>query len=194
MCNFTAFYEQRNELTSGMPTLRPGALVTLTINNTNYTLLFVHLKAMDKPLSWGLRDDMVYHIRSLKKRLDEIANNHANFIALGDYNAVGMNLTFSNKDISDTEELARYENVFNSRNLVLVPKDQLFTFSNGSQSNDPPADMDHVFASEHLNIRRLDNSAGVNVKGWPELATDVDKDQWIAELSDHAMIYGEVHD
>ena len=29
--NFTAFYEQRNELASGMPTLRPGARVTLLL-------------------------------------------------------------------------------------------------------------------------------------------------------------------
>ena len=42
--------------------------------------------------------------------------------------------------------------------------------------------MDHVFAFEHLNICRLDNSTGVNVKGWPQLAIDAEKDQWIAEF------------
>lgn len=190
---FSAYYEQRNELTAGMPTLRPGALVTLKINDQNYTLLFVHLKAMDKPVAWGLRDDMVYHIRNLKSRLDQVAEGRANFIALGDYNAVGLNVTFADNDMTDTEEIARYERVLGVRNLRLVPKDRNQTLWNGPGAGDPPADADHVFASEHLDIRPAAQGVGMSVKGWPELATDAEKGQWIAELSDHAMIYGEVH-
>lgn len=191
--DFTAFYEQRNELTAGMPTLRPGALVTLSINNQSYTLLFVHLKAMDKPVAWGLRDDMVHHIRNLKRRLDQILNGNANFIALGDYNAVGLNVTFSDKDMADAEELFRYRRVLGVRNLTLVPKDRNETLWNGPGSSDPPADADHVFASDHLDIRPGDQGIGVSVKGWPELQTDAAKGKWINELSDHALIYGEVH-
>jgi hypothetical protein len=151
--NFTAFYEQRDELMAGMPTLRPGALVSLPINGENYTLLFVHLKAFDKPVAWGLRDDMVYHVRDLKRALDNIANQDAHFIALGDYNAVGLNVTYANNDMSDDEEVARYEAVFRRRNLTLVPKDRNATLWGGPGSTLPPADADHVFASEHLDIR-----------------------------------------
>lgn len=191
--DFTAFYEQRNELTSGMPTLRPGALVSLPINNQNYTLLFVHLKAFDLPIAWGLRDDMVHHIRSLKRRLDGIANTDANFIALGDYNAVGLNVTYADNDMDDSQELSRYQDVFRQRNLVLVPKDRNETLWNGPGSSQPPADADHVFASEHLDIRPDNQGVGVGVKGWPELQTDAEKGQWISQLSDHALLYGEVH-
>jgi hypothetical protein len=38
--------------------LRPGALLTLRINNVNYPILFLHLKSKDDPRSFGLRDDM----------------------------------------------------------------------------------------------------------------------------------------
>ena len=191
--NFTAFYEQRDELTAGLPTLRPGALVTLTINNQHYTLLFVHLKAMDEPVAWGLRDDMVHHIRNLKSRLDEVVNTDANLIALGDYNAVGLNVTYADNDMNAAQEVSRYRKVLDVRNLALVPKDRNVTLWNGPGSSLPPADADHVFASQHLDIRPGDQGVGVSVKGWPELQTDAEKAQWINEISDHAMIYGEVH-
>lgn len=190
---FTAYYEQRDELTAGMPSLRPGALVTLIANNQTYTLLFLHLKAFDTPVSWGLRDDMVSHVRSLKKRLDAIAAGKANFIALGDYNAVGLNVTYADNDMTDSEELIRYKNVLGYRQLILVPKDRAYTLWNGPGSSQPPADADHVFASEHLDIRPSAQGKGVSVKGWPELQTDAEKGKWISELSDHGMIYGEVH-
>jgi exonuclease III len=191
--NFTAYYEQRDELTAGMPSLRPGALVTLVINNQNFTLLFLHLKAFDTPVAWGLRDDMIGHVRNLKRRLDNIASADANFIALGDYNAVGLTVTYADNDMDDSEELSRYEKVLGYRNLRLVPKDRNHTLWNGPGSSQPPADADHVFASEHLDIRPDNQGSGVSVKGWPELQNDAEKGQWISELSDHAMIYGEVH-
>ena len=191
--NFTAFYEQRDELTAGMPSLRPGALVSLPINGSNYSLLFLHLKAFDKPVAWGLRDDMVSHIRNLKKSLDAISQSLANFIVLGDFNAVGLNVTYADNDMTAAEELVRYESVLGFRNLDLIPKDRNVTLRNGPGSSQPPADADHVFASSHLDIRPGNQGVGVSVKGWPELPTDAQKGQWINELSDHAMIYGEVH-
>ena len=129
--NFTAFYEQRTELQSGMPTLRPGALVSLPINGENYSLLFLHLKAFDKPVGWGLRDDMIHHIRRLKRALDNVAGQDANFIAMGDINNVGLNVTFADNDMTEREELTRYDRVFNARNMSLVVKDLNETFWNG---------------------------------------------------------------
>ena len=190
---FTAYYEQRNELTAGMPSLRPGALVSLAIAGNNYTLLFLHLKAFDTPVAWGLRDDMISHIRSLKKRLDALAQGQSNFIVLGDFNAVGLNVTYADNDMTPDQELLRYASVLGVRNLALVPKDRNVTLWNGPGSTQPPADADHVFASNHLDIRPGNQGGGVSVKGWPQLTTDLEKGQWIEELSDHAMIYGEVH-
>lgn len=191
--NFTAFYEQRTELQSGLPSLRPGALVTLPINGENYSLLFLHLKAFDKPVGWGLRDDMIHHIRNLKRSLDGVAGRDANLIALGDINNVGLNVTFAENDMTEEEELARYDRVFSARNMSLLPKDRNETLWNGPGSSDPPADADHAFASDHLDIRPGAIGSGLSVRGWPELATDDEKRDWIRDFSDHALIYGEVH-
>lgn len=162
---FTAFYEQRDELTSGMPSLRPGALVSLPINGQNYSLLFLHLKAFDTPDSWGLRDDMIGHVRNLKKAMDNIINASANFIILGNLNAVGLNVTYADNDMKDKEELERYKDVLGYRNLTLIPKDRPHTLWNGSGSSQPPVAADHVFASEHLDIRPGEHVVGVSVKG-----------------------------
>lgn len=189
--NFTAFYEQRDELNAKVPSLRPGALISLRIGNQNYSLLFVHLKAYSKPVGWGLRDDMVEHIRNLKRTLDNIAANDANFLALGDFNTVGLNVTYADNDMAAGEELDRYERIFGRRNMRLIPKDHNVTLWGGPGSSYPPVNADHVFASEHLNIRRNQNIAGVSVIGWPALPT-AQQGPWIQELSDHGMIYGEV--
>jgi hypothetical protein len=55
----TAFVTQRNEIQSDMPTLRPGALVSVTVGGELFSILFLHLKSFDTPRSWGLRDDMI---------------------------------------------------------------------------------------------------------------------------------------
>ena len=176
-----------------MPTLRPGALVTIPTNGENYSLLFLHLKAFDKPVGWGLRDDMIHHIRNLKRALDNVAGQDANFIAMGDINNVGLNVTYANNDMSEVEEIARNDQVFNSRNMFLVPKDRNETLWNGPGASDPPANADHAFASDHLDIRPGASGSGLRVRGWPELATDAEKGNWINDFSDHGLIYGEVH-
>lgn len=190
---FTAFYEQRTELQAGLPTLRPGALVTLRIAEANYSLLFLHLKAFAQPVGWGLRDDMIHHVRNLKKALDGLVGRDANFIAIGDINNVGLNVTYADNDMSGTAEVERYDQVFKARKMSLVPKDLNETLWNGPGSSHPPADADHAFASDHLDIRPGATGRGLRVRGWPELATDQEKGAWIREFSDHALIYGEVH-
>jgi hypothetical protein len=40
----TAFFTQKTEFRSGVSLLRPGALLTVTIDGVNYTLLFLHTK------------------------------------------------------------------------------------------------------------------------------------------------------
>lgn len=188
-----AMFETRTEIQSKMPTLRPGALISFPLDGENYSLLFLHLKAFDKPVGWGLRDDMVHHIRNLKKALDQNNGQDANFIAMGDINNVGLDVTFADNDMSEDEELARYDTIFNARNMSLIPKDLNETLWNGTGASEPPADADHAFASDHLDIRPGATGNGLKVRGWPELANDQLKTDWINEFSDHALIYGEVH-
>lgn len=55
----TAFFTQKVEFRSGVSSLRPGALLTLTIAEKNYTMLFLHTKSGNDPRGLGLRDDML---------------------------------------------------------------------------------------------------------------------------------------
>lgn len=191
----TGFVTQREKLQSGMPTLRPGMLATISVNQTQYSLLFLHLKADDAPRSWGLRDHMSTKIQSLKNALDGKANvpDGANFLVMGDFNNVGMDVTFSDRDFTQDEEMERYVKRFTGKKLRLLNKTANLTFSNGSGSSTPPANLDHVFASKHLKFKKFAGGAEVAVRGWPELPTVAAQDKFIADLSDHALLYGEVH-
>ena len=192
--SINGFVTQRDAFQSGVPSLRPGMLATLRINNETYSLLFLHMKADDEPRSWGLRDDMSMHIQSLKHTLDKIAasDDGANLLIMGDINNVGMNLTFSDKDFNGEEELGRYTARFQGRDLKLLQKTANVTFWNGSSSPTPPANLDHVYASEHLKFRQYGGSADVLVRGWPEYDEVAKQDKFIADYSDHALLYGEV--
>jgi hypothetical protein len=55
----TAFFTQKTEFRSGVSLLRPGALLTVTVDGVNYTLLFQHTKSGTDPRGLGLRDDML---------------------------------------------------------------------------------------------------------------------------------------
>lgn len=194
--DLTAFITQRHQLKSAMPTLRPGALVTLMIGDAYYSILFVHLKSADDPKSWGLRDDMIGHVAGLKRALDAmpgVPDDGAHFLCMGDFNTMGMNLTYSEKDLNPLEELDRYERRLKRKNVRLLLKTAPATWWNGSGSSYAPSDLDHVFASSNLSFRSFDG-AEIDVRGWPTLGTDAEKTDWIAQHSDHALLYGEVHD
>jgi hypothetical protein len=153
------------------------------------------MKADDEPRSWGLRDDMTVHIRSIKRALDAIASvdEGANFLVMCDLNNVGMNLTFSNRDFTGEEELTRYTERFRGRRLRLLPKTANATFWNGSGSSRPSAGLDYVYASERLSFRHFAGGAEVLVRGWPEFGSVPEQEAFIANFSDHALLDGEVH-
>ena len=46
---------------------------------------------------------------------------------------------------------------------------------NGPGSSDPPSDIDHVVAASRVNLATPPQDQTVEVKGWPELATDAEK-------------------
>lgn len=191
---FTAFVTQRQQFKSKIPTLRPGALVTLTINNDYYSILFLHMKSADDPHSWGLRDDMIGHVGHLKNALDKVPGappGGANFIVMGDLNTMGMDLTYSDKDVSGEEELQRYVKRLKPKHMRLLPKSFPHTWWGGSGTTLPPSDLDHVFASDDLQFEKF-GQADIDVRGWPKLPTAAQRTDWIKKHSDHALLYGEV--
>jgi hypothetical protein len=187
-----AFVTQRVEFSRGFTgPLRPGVLVTVTHEGQDYPMLFLHLKAADAAIDFGVRAHQHDKARSLRKALDEgAAAERANFIIAGDLNNVGMDLSFSGRDISVGDEIERIRAMYESRfdDLVLLGKTADATFWNGPGSSDPPADIDHVLAASRVNLVPLAGGKAVAVKGWPEEPTDAAKGAWIKKFSDHALL------
>lgn len=90
--SLTAFITQKVQFKAGATYMRPGLLVTITINGLNYCLLFLHLTSGTNPRGMGLRDDMLTRAIKFRKVLDSAAGGKglANYIFLGDLNTMGL--------------------------------------------------------------------------------------------------------
>lgn len=185
----SAFFTQRNEFKRSNPSLRPAALLTVTTDGgEQLSLLFSHFKSLPSPEGFGLRDAMFEKVRSLKKAIDAATNDQGKFVLLGDLNTMGLNMTFSDADLTGDEEIARVDKVLRFRDLHRQQKTHPHTFNNGSNSSYPPADLDHVYASSNLDFIAQGQGATVRVAGWAEEQTQADVDAWIDAFSDHAPL------
>lgn len=188
----TAFFTQRVEFNSGVSVLRPGALLTITIDGVNYCLLFLHLKSLTDPRGFGLRDDQTERALKFRTVLNSAsAGGQANYIFMGDLNTMGMRVSFSDKDFSAEEEITRLKARCPSKKLTVLEKSEPATFWPGSTSSLPPSNLDHVVASDHLKFRNF-GGVPVSVRGWPQELTDAKRDKWTAKFSDHAMLFMEL--
>jgi len=194
----TSFFTQKQEFKSGNSYLRPGGLLTIRVDGENFPLLFLHLKSLSVPVGFGLRDDMTQRAINFRKVLNKAdkangGNGHANFLFLGDLNTMGMNLTFSNKDISGIEEIDRLKKRLASKTVKMSVLDKTAptTYWPGSGSTYQPSDLDHVVAADHLDFKPF-SGTHVDVRGWVDESTDAKKDAWAKKFSDHALLYFEV--
>ena len=195
---FTSFFTQKMAFKSGASMLRPGALLTLVVDGENYPLLFLHLKSLSVPKGFGLRDDMTERAINFRKVLNKAdaragGTGLANFIFLGDLNTMGMNLTYSKKDISGQEEIERLNKRLSHKSVKMhiLNKSHKTTFWPGSKSTYKPSDLDHVIAADHLDFKKF-GGVSVDVRGWVDESTDSKKDAWAKKFSDHALLYLEV--
>lgn len=185
----SAFMTQRNEFKSGNKSLRPAALLTITPReDETLSLLFSHLKSFPSPEGYGLRDGMIEKVRSLKKAIDKGTNNKGKFILLGDLNTMGLNLTFSNNDLSEAEEIERIDKILRVRDLHRQTKTHPTTFNNGSNSSYDPANLDHVYACSKCDFVPFPSGENIRVAGWAEETGQAAIDAWIEKFSDHAPL------
>ena len=196
------FSTQRLEFKTKREYQRPGLLLTVRVNNLNYTLLFLHIRSGSNTEDFGLRDAAMIHAFNLKKSLDKITGGNADYIFLGDLNTMGIDdpVPYSKElDFSSEKEIARIANWAQKRNMKLLSKettniggvDKEVTWYNGSDYYEP-TDLDQVVASDHMDIRSQGNGLpNVSVLGWPKL-TKNHWNNWFSQYSDHAMLYFEV--
>jgi hypothetical protein len=76
--------------------------------------------------------------------------------------------------------------------MLIVQEDVDVTWWNGSSGYEP-ADLDHVVASEQMELKGLlDDRPMVSVLGWVGVDTEAGEKAWIEAYSDHAMVGFEV--
>lgn len=133
-----------------------------------------------------------------KKKLDKAhkksgLSGKSNFIFLGDLNTMGMNLTYSKKDVTAGEEIGRLGKRLNNKYVAMkiLLKSTEETYWPGSKSKYPVGSLDHVIAADHLEFKKF-NGASVSVRGWVEEDKPSNRDQWAKKFSDHSLLYFEV--
>jgi exonuclease III len=195
--NLSVFITQKLEFKDGTTHMRPGQLATITVNNVLYSILFLHLASSSAPRGFGLRDDMAMRAIKFRKTLDKATGNHANYIFLGDLNTMGLDYPYHH-DVPTADELKRWDSrasrFYDMRRLT---KTHDFTWSNGSGSSFPDSNLDHVYASKHLQFKQFKRPADnaqveVSVRGWVDQPTQAARDKWISDFSDHCLLYFEV--
>lgn len=188
----SAFFTQKTEFKSGSSSLRPGALLTVTVAGASYSILFLHTKSGADPKGLGLRDDMLVRACDFRKTLDKAAGGpgKANYLFLGDLNTMGMKYPF-NRDIIADVELQKLGKEAKRVKMRMLTKDVPATWSNGSHSTIPPSNLDHVVAAEHLQFKQF-QGCDITVRGWPKESTPAKQDAWIKKYSDHGLMYLEV--
>jgi exonuclease III len=189
--NFTAMVTQKLQFQSGQSTLRPGVLCTLLIDGAYYPMLFLHLKSMTDAKGFGLRDDMLTRAKDFRKTLNEMADDgRANYIFMGDLNTMGLDYPYTAHDISAEKEISELKRRVKYRDMRVLDKNAPFTFRKARPS-ELRGNLDHVVAAEHLQFKDF-GGAPVDVRGWPALANDLEKDNWNQTYSDHGLLYFEV--
>jgi endonuclease/exonuclease/phosphatase family metal-dependent hydrolase len=187
----TAFFTQKTEFKSGVTLLRPGALLTVKVDGATYPLLFLHTKSGNNPIGLGLRDDMLSRAFEFAKVLDrQSETGRANYVFLGDLNIMGMQYRFvRDRDIQATAELLKLQRTAPRRRMRLLGKDEEFTWWGGGTL--AASNLDFVIARDHLEFTPF-GDAEVSVRGWPKLATEEERLDWVRRFSDHALLYFEV--
>lgn len=186
----SAFITQKLTFKAGTTHMRPGQLLTITMDDETYSLLFLHLASGTKPRGMGLRDEMLHRAVKFRHTLDKaLGGKHvANYLFVGDLNTMGMDYPY-NKDISAITELKKWDS-WASRyyGMCRLSKTHDETWWGGSSSTFPPSNLDHVYSAEHLKFKK-DGKANVSVLGWVREPTIPKKDKWIANYSDHSYLY-----
>ena len=188
----SGFFTQKVEFKSGDSLLRPGALLTVTVADEHYPLLFLHTKSGTDPKGMGLRDDMLTRALEFKKTLDRAAGSgkKAHYIFLGDFNLMGMEYMYvRDRDILAAHELQKLTVGAGRKKMKVLEKDATQTWWGGATID--PSNLDFVVASDHLKFKQFDGH-DVAVRGWPQIADQAERVTWVTRYSDHALLYFEV--
>jgi endonuclease/exonuclease/phosphatase family metal-dependent hydrolase len=198
----TAFVTQKIEFQSRDAFMRPGALMTVRLAGVDYTMLFLHLASQPDARGFGLRTDMVDRAFSFKQKVMKpaaarLGYAEPNFLFLGDLNSMGLDYVYGREPAprtklrhlraSEDDEISRLHFEADKVGMRVLTKSRPDTW----RSTRLRSNLDHVVAAKHLRFKSF-GGAEVDVRGWPELASEDEQRDWIKRYSDHALLYFEV--
>ena len=191
----TAFLTQKIEFQAENAFMRPGALLTVRVDDHYYALLFLHVASMTGARGFGLRADMTQRAFEFKETLADAIGEEPNYVFLGDLNTMGMDYQYGSEGpghplkvkVQEAQEVAglAYQASKVGMRVLAKSADETYGSPGGLRSN-----LDHVVVTDHLEFKSFAGSE-VDVRGWPQLPEDEQK-AWIETFSDHALLYFEV--
>jgi hypothetical protein len=189
-------FTQKREFKAYNPSLRPGALLSLSLGGIFYSLLFLHTDSGTEAPSFGNRNEMFAKIWSLKKALDKQAPDGlgARFATLGDLNTMGLQYPSRRKGdlrVSGEGEVAALGGLARRNGMVVPVKEFPATWAGDGLASD----LDHVLATENLVFKEQGEVDGhpfyVKVTGWQQLQ-GAERKRFLDTVSDHCSLYCEV--
>lgn len=201
-------FNQKKEFSTGNPSLRPGAFLTFRYPGKDiYAFLFLHTDSGTTAVDFGNRTEMFGHLFNLKRQLDKVEGKATNFIALGDFNTMGLkyprqvksNLiakTLTELDYikieSNKKGEGKYEGLIPDLRLLTKPAGTHFGKSTGI------SDLDHILCSSHLKFKLQSNysttkKSEIRLDGWRQFSGNKPSlEKFADEVSDHCLMYCEL--
>jgi exonuclease III len=199
---------QRHRFRLRNPFLRPGALATVSQNDVHTNLLFLHSASGTLGDAFGDRVEIAERFFNLNKTLQKLEADGgppARLVICGDLNTMGLQYPRgiqADRHLTDAQELAGLAELAgrahrtNFVGMTVAPKEFDVTFSNAN--NRQASGLDHVMVSHGLQLtnqgnRPLDGQPfEVMVRGWQQLPTQAQRNQFINTMSDHNALVFEV--
>lgn len=199
---------QQHKFKIGNPYLRPGALVTLTQEGIYTNLLFLHSASGVLGDAFGDRLEIINHVFSLNKRLQEIEENSgqvARLVVTGDFNTMGLHfprdlvshrVQHYQDEVAGIAHLASRAHRKNFQGMTFAAKEHDLTFSNPKDQDQ--GDLDHVLVSAGISLVNRGNRPSdgtpfqVSVQGWIQQPSGQVRDDFINTRSDHCALVFEV--
>ncbi len=182
------FMTQRLEFKSGTTALRPGALLTVAEGTTLFAFLFLHLKSFPDPGGFGVRTDQLeraFKFRDVLVGEAPALGFQIGYVFAGDLNTMGMDLSFSDRDVTAEQEIDRLRSAAAGRGMRLLEKTEAATWH--SDRSAKTGDLDHVVANDNVQLAGADG-VPVQVIGWPQEPDEASKRDWVRKHSDHALL------
>jgi len=201
-------FSQKKEFKSGNPQLRPGAFLTFRYpGGEMYAFLFLHTDSGTTAVDFGNRTEMFEHTFNLKRQLDQMQGKPTRFLALGDFNTMGLQYPRQGKIrefAKTTHELdyIRYESKVKGSGKYkgLIPDLRLLSKPKGTHFSKAfgISDLDHILSSSQLRFKSQENFGTkarheIRLDGWRRYGDEKKKlTAFAEEISDHCLLYCEL--